>query len=55
MVDVIGLDLDPESEYQTTLAHRLSEQNDALVGDFNMAKLNQLELVVNYVEERIRE
>ena len=54
MVDVIGLDLDPESEYQTTLAHRLSEQNDALVGDFNMAKLNQLELVVNYVEERIK-
>lgn len=51
--EVVGLDIDPETEYATNLDQRLLEQNSALLGEFNGAKLNNLETLTNYVNQRL--
>jgi hypothetical protein len=51
--EVVGLDVDPETEYATNIDQRLMEQNSALLGEFNGAKLNNLETLTNYVNQRL--
>lgn len=51
----VGIDIDPESEYETTLAQRMSEQRDALLGKFPKHKLESMKTLVKYVDDRLLE
>lgn len=54
MEDVVGVDIDPETEYRTNLEQRLSEQRDSLRARYPRNKLESLEKLVGYVDGRLK-
>lgn len=52
--EVVGLVIDPETEYSKSLVQRLFEQNQCLIGEFPQDKLDSLETLVGYVNLRLQ-